>query len=67
MSWLALSASFEYLCYGSTAITNFQFFQFGDRYRPEILTSKGSHSGETVNQIVQSGRFQSYVEIVLII
>ena len=32
MSYLALiSASFEYMCYGSTAIKTILFFQFGDR------------------------------------
>ena len=37
MSHLALSASFEYLCYGSTAILNIFLLRCGDR---QILTSK---------------------------
>ena len=48
MSYLALSASFEYLCYGSTAIRNSLLFQCGDRLytsesdvsRRQILTYK---------------------------
>ena len=31
MSWLGLSASFENLCYGSTAIINILLYQRGDR------------------------------------
>ena len=31
MSQLALSASFDYLCYGSTVIINILLFQCGDR------------------------------------
>ena len=45
---VALSASFEYLCYGFTPIINILLFQCGDRlwtsesnvYRRQILTSK---------------------------
>ena len=45
---IAVSASFEYLCYGSTAIINIILFQCGDRlwtsesdvYRRQNLTSK---------------------------
>ena len=48
MSWLALSDSFEYLCYGSTAIGIFLLLQCGDQlqlsesdvYRRQILTTK---------------------------
>ena len=49
MSQLSLSASFEYLCYGSIAIIMFSIMQRGDRlytsepdvYRWQIQTSKG--------------------------
>ena len=41
MSWLAFSASFEYLGYGATAIIFFQLFQCGDReFRRQNLASK---------------------------
>ena len=48
MSLLALSALFEYLCYGSAAIKHISLFQCRDRfetsesdvYRRQILTSK---------------------------
>ena len=48
MSQLALPDSFEYLCYGSTAIRNILLFQYGDRlkssqsdvYGRQILTTK---------------------------
>ena len=45
---LVISASFEYLCYGSTAIINILHFQCGDRlytsvcdvYGRQIMTSR---------------------------
>ena len=41
MSQLALSASFEYVCYGSTAIIIcFSYFGAGIDYVRHILTSK---------------------------
>ena len=40
MSYLALSASFEYLCYGSTAIINISLFQYEIGFRRQNLTSK---------------------------
>ena len=39
MSWLALSASFEYLCYGSTAIIILYTFSAGIVFRGPNLTS----------------------------
>ena len=39
MSLLALSAQFEYLCYGSTAILNIYFFSAAIDFRRQILTS----------------------------
>ena len=53
MSSLALSDSFEYLCYGSTAIRNILVLQRGDRlkssesdvYRRQILSTKTSFMG----------------------
>ena len=56
---LALSVSFEYICYGSTAIINILLFQCGDHfYRPTsesgvyrrlILTYKDGPCAERVN------------------
>ena len=52
----ALSASFEYLCYGSMVIVIFLFFQCGgptlesDIYRCQILMSKVSPRAERGNQ-----------------
>ena len=54
MSYLALSASFEYLSYGSTAFVNILFFQRGDRiympesdvYKHQILTYKDAPRSE---------------------
>ena len=42
MSWLALSDSFEYLCYGSTTIINIStlIVQESDVYKRQILTTK---------------------------
>ena len=41
MSWLALSASFIYLCYGSTAIIHFLFFlSAGIVFRRQNMASK---------------------------
>ena len=39
MSWLALSGSFEYICYGSTAIINIYPFIAGIDFRRQNLTS----------------------------
>ena len=39
MSELALTASFKYLCYGSTAIIVFLFFSVGIEFRSRNLTS----------------------------
>ena len=61
MSPLALSASFEYLCYWSTAINIFLFLvrvghriytSESDVYRRLILTSKDGPRGERVNILV---------------
>ena len=57
MSWLALSASLKYLCYGSTAIRKILLFQREDRlytsqsdvYRRQILTYKDGLRAERVN------------------
>ena len=48
MCYLALSGSFEYLCYGSMAIINILLFQWEDRlymsesdvYRRQLMTYK---------------------------
>ena len=40
MSQLAPSASFDYLCYGSTTITNMFTIEVWGFYRRQILTSK---------------------------
>ena len=57
MSWLALSDSFEYLCYGSTAIINiFSLTVWGSTldvsicvYIRQIMTSKvDSRKGDTI-------------------
>ena len=53
---LALSASFKYLCYGSTAIVNILFLSGWGRlytsesnvYRRQILTYKGGPLAERV-------------------
>ena len=58
MSYSALSASFEYLCYGSTAISNILLFQCGDRLytsesdvcRRQILTSNVGPALRELNQ-----------------
>ena len=42
MSWLDLSVSFDYLCYGSTAIIHILFFQCGPRAE-EIKDAKNAH------------------------
>ena len=39
MFWLGISDSFEYLCYGSTAIINVLLFQCGINFRRQHLTS----------------------------
>ena len=57
MSWLALSDSFEYICYGSTVIRNI-LHRCGDRlyrsesdvYRRQILTYKDGPHTKRVNQ-----------------
>ena len=59
MSWLSLSDSIEYLCYGSTAILNL-FFQCVARlytseydvYRYKTLTYKDSPRSERVKTYV---------------
>ena len=75
MSYLALSTSFEYLCYGSTAIINtINLFQCWDRfyksesdiYRRQILTHKDGSRTERVSQIIQSVYF-SYQEFLFCI
>ena len=56
MSPLSLSASFEYVCHGSTAILNTLLFQCGDRlqtsesvvYGRQILTAKRGPRAERV-------------------
>ena len=61
MSHLALSALFEYLCYGSTPIANI-FFQCWDRlymiesdvYRRQILTYKDGPRAKRVDPEVRS-------------
>ena len=58
MSQLALSASFQYQCSGSTAIKIVQLFQCGDRlygsesdvYRRQILMHKDGPRAESVLQ-----------------
>ena len=50
MSYLALSASFEYLCYRSTAIITYSFFTVWGRFRrlktlPVLKGSKYATSG----------------------
>ena len=57
MSWLARSASFEYLCYGSTAIVNILFFSAAIVFRRQILTSKDDSRAEGVK--AQRGRVAS--------
>ena len=64
MSLLALSASFEYLCYGSTTIINSFTFTVprsleSDVCRRQILTSKVDARAVRVN-IVQSGVTVAY-------
>ena len=51
MSYLALSASFEYLCYGSMANINIYLIQWGDRL--QILTSKVDPRSEKFNIITK--------------
>ena len=57
MSQLALSASFEYLCYGSTAIIDILILKYlifytseSDVYRRQILMYKYGSRIERVNQ-----------------
>ena len=46
MSQLALSALFEYLCYGSTAIINVSLFRTGIDFRRQNMTSLVDHRSE---------------------
>ena len=48
MSWLALSALFEYLCYGSMVSIDVLPLQC-DVYRRQILTSKDAPHAEWTN------------------
>ena len=49
MPYLALSGSFEYLCYGSMAFINIFTFSTLDVYRCQILMSEVSPHAERVN------------------
>ena len=51
MFTLALSASFEYICYGLRPLEMFQFFSAGTDYGRQNLTSIDDTRTEKVNDV----------------